>query len=163
MQDNIDRSKRRKQTGEDFTPSPLVNEILDKLQEQDENIFSNPEKTFFDPACGNGQFLVHVKERLMEGLKNIIPDIIEREKHILTNQIFGIDLMKDNVISCCQRLGYEEAGILFNINARGCAVSRNILCANTLEYNSPKKLRKLFSKARKDFGDFLRRRFKNGC
>ncbi len=56
------RKARRKQTGEDFTPAPLVNEILDKLPTE---IWKDASKTWLDPTAGNGNFLVEVKKRLM--------------------------------------------------------------------------------------------------
>ena len=57
----IERDKLRvKQTAEVFTPTELVQEMLDKLEEQDVELFSNPDKTFLDPSCGDGQFLSEV-------------------------------------------------------------------------------------------------------
>ena len=51
----VDREKNRvKATGEVFTPTPLVQEILDQLPQE---LFSDPTKTFLDPTCGDGQFL----------------------------------------------------------------------------------------------------------
>lgn len=45
----ITRTKERvKQTGEVFTPLPLVDEILSKL---DDSVWA-PEKTFIDNSCG---------------------------------------------------------------------------------------------------------------
>ena len=37
-----------------------VREILDKLNEAGDGAFTNYTKTFLDPSCGDGQFLVHV-------------------------------------------------------------------------------------------------------
>lgn len=145
--DGINRKIRRKQTGEDFTPTPLVNEVLDQLEISDPDIFSDPNRTFFDPACGNGQFLLGVKERLMSGLRYIFPNDNQREQYILLNQLYGIDIMRDNVVSCCERLGYEEAGLPIKRKAR-IAVSNNILCANTLEHDTPEKIKALYKRAR---------------
>ena len=50
------RDKRKKETAEVFTPLPLVDEILDKLPEDN----WQEEKTFCDPAAGNGNFLIEV-------------------------------------------------------------------------------------------------------
>ncbi len=54
------REKRRKQTAEVFTPNKLVNEMLDKLSDCSNNSVWKEGKTFCDPACGNGNFLVWV-------------------------------------------------------------------------------------------------------
>jgi type I restriction-modification system DNA methylase subunit len=54
----VERERNRvKATGEVFTPTPLVEEILDKMDQQ---LFIDPTKTFLDPSCGDGQFLASV-------------------------------------------------------------------------------------------------------
>jgi hypothetical protein len=63
----ISRNQLRiKQTAEVFTPTPLVQEMLDKLEEQDPTVFSDPNKTFLDNSCGDCQFLSEVVIRKME-------------------------------------------------------------------------------------------------
>ena len=60
----VERDKLRvKATGEVFTPTPLVQEILDKLAPE---LFKDPTKTFPDPSCGDGQFLSEVLIRKVE-------------------------------------------------------------------------------------------------
>jgi len=76
------------------TPANLVNEMLDKLPS---NIWQDKTKTFCDPVMGTGTFLLGIKERLMEGLKNKIPDENEREKWIVENQIYGYDIDQSKV------------------------------------------------------------------
>ena len=54
----IERDRLRvKETAEVFTPTPLVQKILDNM---DQNLFTNPNKTFLDNSCGDGQFLSEV-------------------------------------------------------------------------------------------------------
>ena len=55
--------QRKKDLGEVFTPSELVNEMLDKLPQ---DVWAL-EKTFCDNSCGNGNFLVAILERLNKG------------------------------------------------------------------------------------------------
>ncbi|MEK6832903.1 MAG: hypothetical protein AABY32_02555 [Nanoarchaeota archaeon] len=74
--------------GEVFTPFPLVEEMLDKLPKE---VWNNKDLKWLDPACGTCNFHLAIKERLMEGLKDIIIDRDEREKHILENMIYGVD------------------------------------------------------------------------
>ena len=71
-----------------ITPMPLVQEMLDALPK---DIWSDKSKTFLDPCCGSGSFLVAIFYRLMDGLADVIPDEKERAKHILDNQIYGYD------------------------------------------------------------------------
>ena len=57
------RQERRKETAEDFTPDPLVNEMLDKLPEE---VWQDTSKTFLDNSAGNGNFLVAVLQRKLD-------------------------------------------------------------------------------------------------
>ena len=51
----VERDQARvKSTGEVFTPTPLVQEMLDQLPS---DVFTDPSKTFLDNSCGDGQFL----------------------------------------------------------------------------------------------------------
>ena len=70
-----------------FTPPDLVNKMLDLLPQE---IFSNPETTFLDPACKTGVFLREIAKRLMAGLAETLPDEDKRREHIFRKQLFGI-------------------------------------------------------------------------
>lgn len=70
-----------------FTPPEIVNQMLDLLPE---DLWSNPEATFLDPACKSGVFLREIAKRLIEGLEDVIPDLQERLDHIFHNQLYGI-------------------------------------------------------------------------
>ncbi len=137
--DGIDRSSRRKQTGEDFTPTKLVFEILRKLPKE---AWLDQEKTWFDPACGNGQFLYAIMRVLRWSLRKQISNQEERQQHIVTKMIYGVDLMKDNVLVTCKRLGVPHNPVQKRY------VSATIICANTLKHGTPKQIGKLFSNAR---------------
>lgn len=90
----IDRmSDRVKSTGEVFTPISLVIDILRKIPHEE---FA-PGKIFLDPACGDGQFLEPVKHIKMK-LYNLT------EEEALAD-IYGVDIMRDNVNLCKSRLG----------------------------------------------------------
>jgi len=113
----IDRDKSRtKETGEVFTPTPLVQEMLDKLPEE---VFTDETKTFLDPSCGDGQFLAEV---LIRKLENGIPF-----KQALST-IYGVDIMPDNIELCQNRLlcGQERYRSI---------VEQNIVCADALTYH----------------------------
>ena len=83
---------RVKATGEVFTPTSLVQEMLDQLPNE---VFTDPTKTFLDPSCGDGQFLGEVLIRKMENGSTF-------EQALST--IYGVDLMIDNVDLCRERL-----------------------------------------------------------
>ena len=91
---SIDRDKQRIQsTAEIFTPTDLVIEMLS-------NIGINrlgAGKTILDPACGDGQFLTAIK-----WVKVYIHQMTEEEA---LQDIYGVDIMRDNVDQCKKRLG----------------------------------------------------------
>jgi type I restriction-modification system DNA methylase subunit len=112
----VARDKSRvKDTGEVFTPTELVQKILDELPQK---LFKDPTKTFIDPACGDGQFL---SEALIRKLENGI------DFATALGTIYGVDLMADNVKLTQDRLlcGHEELRHI---------VERNIVEADGLEY-----------------------------
>ena len=70
-----------------FTPPQLANQMLDLLPQE---LWSNPEARFLDPACKTGVFLREIAKRLNKGLEEKIPDQQKRINHIMKNQLFGI-------------------------------------------------------------------------
>jgi site-specific DNA-methyltransferase (adenine-specific) len=72
-----------------FTPPNVVNDILDQLPPE---LWSDKKITFLDPVSKSGVFLREIAKRLIEGLKDEIPDQQERLNHIFKKQLFGIAL-----------------------------------------------------------------------
>lgn len=70
-----------------FTPPEMVNQMLDMLPQE---LFSNPDTTFLDPACKTGVFLREIAKRLIIGLEPQFPDLQERLDHIFHKQLYGI-------------------------------------------------------------------------
>lgn len=70
-----------------FTPPEIVNRMLDMLPQE---LFSDPNTKFLDPACKTGVFLREIAKRLLIGLEPIYPDLQERIDHIFHNQLYGI-------------------------------------------------------------------------
>lgn len=107
---------RVRSTGEVFTPTELVQEILDKMPK---TLFKDPNKTYIDNFCGDGQFLGEVLIRKVE-------NGIDFEQALST--IYGVDLMQDNVDLCRERLlcGQEHLKHI---------VEKNIVCADALRYH----------------------------
>ena len=117
----LTKEEKKKQFGEVFTPPQLVNEILDQLPAE---IWTDPTKTWLDNSCGEGAFLLEVKRRLMDGLSQWEPDPVKREQHILHNQIYGVELQRDNWSRCRVKLGLTPTGN-----------DGNIVCADGLTYD----------------------------
>lgn len=85
------RDKRKKQTGEVFTPPKLVRQMLSKLPKE----IWKKGKTFCDPACGNGNFIVAVLLRKIEHGHTPFDAL---------KTLYGVDIMRDNVQECRLRL-----------------------------------------------------------
>ena len=107
---------RKKKTGEIFTPTALVQEILDKFSKEE---FADASKTFLDPSCGNGQFLSEVLIRKLENGIDFATAL---------SCIYGVDIMQDNVESCRDRL-------LCGLEKYRHIVEKNIVCADFLTYD----------------------------
>lgn len=72
-----------------FTPPELVDKMLDLFPE---DIWSNPDLKWLDPACKTGIFLRQIAKRLMVGLRDVYPDEAERREHIFHSMLYGIAL-----------------------------------------------------------------------
>jgi len=132
----VERDKHRvKQTAEVFTPTELVQEMLDKLEEQDPTLFSDPTKTFLDDSCGDCQFLSEVVIRKMEKSGC---DLIQA-----LSTTYGVEFMEDNVMECRKRLaGPKPTDEILQI------VESNIVHhdALTYDYSFEKVMRKMDTK-----------------
>lgn len=113
----VQRTQARiKATGEVFTPTDLVREILEQIPIDQ---FTDPTRTFLDNSCGDGQFLGEVLIRKIENGMLF-------EQALQT--IYGVDIMQDNVELCRERLlcGREDLRHI---------VEKNIVCADALRYH----------------------------
>jgi hypothetical protein len=107
---------RVKATGEVFTPTLLVQEVLDQLPP---GLFEDHAKTFLDNSCGDGQFLGEVLIRKMENGSTF-------EQALST--VYGVDMMSDNVRECRKRLLCGQTHLQH-------IVERNIVCHDALTYD----------------------------
>ena len=145
----VEKSKERLEiTGEFFTPEDLVESMLDRLEKVDPDVWKNPDSKWLDPAAGHGALLIGVKKRLIDAGHN--------EQHILENMLFAVDIMPDNIEVLQHRLGYliddqpnpilnpfhfleeeltHECFLLNPENVYFYQHHRNIVCANSLEYD----------------------------
>jgi len=88
----IDKKQYRiKRNGEIFTPIELVNKLISALPKE---VWQN-DKTFLDPACGNGNLLIAVLWHKIERGHNPLEAL---------RSIYGVDIMPDNIKDCRIRL-----------------------------------------------------------
>ena len=70
-----------------YTPKETINNMLDLLPKE---IWSRSHVTFLHLFCKDGAFLEEIYWRLYDGLKQEIPDFLDRSDHILTKQLYGL-------------------------------------------------------------------------
>jgi type I restriction-modification system DNA methylase subunit len=84
----------KKKFGEVMTPLELVKEMLATLPE---DVWSNPNLKWLDPANGTGPYPIMVIYKLMNGLAEWEPDAEKRYKHIVENMIYVCELQPKNM------------------------------------------------------------------
>lgn len=99
----IKSKKRVADHGEVFTPSWLVNAMLDLVKDESSRI----DARFLEPACGSGNFLVCVLQRKLAAV-----EVKFGKSHFEKNNygllalmcIYGIELLDDNISECRDNL-----------------------------------------------------------
>ena len=104
QEETLIKSKQRvADHGEVFTPTWLVDSMLDLVKQETERI----DARFLEPACGDGNFLSQVLSRKLEIIsKRYRKSQNEYEKYAVVgiSSIYGIDIIQDNVVACRDRL-----------------------------------------------------------
>lgn len=120
MTEKLTKSKARvKELGEVFTPAALVSEMLDKLPAD----CWLPGKTFLEPSCGTGNFLVQILQRKLAAGHPPLQALAT---------IYGIDIMPDNIAESKRRL----LEIVGDLDGAEAVVDKNIIVADALAQNS---------------------------
>jgi hypothetical protein len=97
---NLVKSKQRvADHGEVFTPSWMVEAMLDLVKHETERIDSR----FLEPACGSGNFISRILQRKLAAVELKYGQFdFERHHYSLLGLmcIYGIELLADNVAEC---------------------------------------------------------------
>lgn len=124
------KSKNRvKEYAEVFTAEREVKAMCDLISS---DIWENVKRTFLEPACGTGNFLVEILSRKYSQCKT------EKDGLKALASVVGIDIQQDNVEECRERLlrqyieRFPNANELSVIMASGI-LKNNIICGNSLE------------------------------
>jgi len=95
----IKSRKRVVDHGEVFTPSWLVEKMLDLVKGEAERI----DARFLEPACGSGNFLVPILQRKLAAVElKFGKSDFERRHYALFGLMccYGIELLNDNIAEC---------------------------------------------------------------
>jgi hypothetical protein len=97
---SLTRSKQRiNDHGEVFTPSWMVEAMLDLVKHETERIDSR----FLEPACGSGNFIVSILRRKFAAVElKYAKSEFERRHYALLGLmcVYGIELLPDNIAEC---------------------------------------------------------------
>lgn len=93
----MSKAEKIRQFGEVFTPLPTVNEMLDTLEAADPAIF-DPARTFLEPACGDGAFVVEILRRKFERCR------YPGDYRVALESVYGFELQADNVAACIRNV-----------------------------------------------------------
>lgn len=97
--DLIRSKKRVADHGEVFTPAWLVDAMLDLVKDETERLDSR----FLEPACGSGNFLTKILKRKLAAVEvKYSKSEFDRKHYAILSLmcIYGIELLKDNIIEC---------------------------------------------------------------
>lgn len=125
------RKERHSITQEDFTPS----EIVDILLQNESELFTDFSKTFCDPCIGIGFIYLEILKKSLEYCKNT-DDILAA-----VSTMYGTELMKDNVEECKKNILFEilkfTASHNLDINDGKVMkiLNHNIICTDTFKWD----------------------------
>jgi len=103
MHRQIKSKQRVADHGEVLTGEREVNAMLDLVKPETERIDSR----FLEPACGTGNFLAEILRRKLRVVEaRYAKSQLEYERYgiLAVSSIYGIDILKDNVEECRERL-----------------------------------------------------------
>ena len=98
----IKSKKRVADHGEVFTPSWLIEAMLDLTEESD-----RVDARFLEPACGDGNFLIRILQRKLAIVELTYAKAAHERRYlalIAAMSIYGIELLEDNILECRRRM-----------------------------------------------------------
>lgn len=88
---------RVKAHGEVFTPAHMVEQMLDLVRPELETGPGFVDKTFFEPAAGDGNFLTAIFRRKLAAIeKHYAPPMLPTESLFVLASIYAVELLPDN-------------------------------------------------------------------
>lgn len=118
-------NKNGKSTAEFFTPYSLVKKMCDKVSKED---WSNTDKTFLEPAFGNGNFIIYI-------IWNRIQHGIDWKTALKT--LYGVELIESNVDETKERIIdlFDKLNIEYDKDVAYEIMNRNLVCSDFFEWD----------------------------
>ena len=134
---------RVKTYGEVFTPHHMVNEMLDLVRAELETGPQFVDKTFFEPAAGDGNFLVAILHRKLRAIKRRYqPEFWPTESLFALASIYGVELLADNHEAAKATLlaefvrFHERNGVNCGYRTNLRRAATYLICVNILQGNT---------------------------
>lgn len=135
MERQIKSKRRVSDFGEVYTARKQVTDMVNLV----DNSVSDITTTVLEPACGNGNFLVEILARKLNTIKCCPTNCFRFERDTLraVSSIYGMDIQKDNIIECRERLFRQVTSEKHDwspmfIKVLQDILARNIMCGDTL-------------------------------
>lgn len=122
----IKSKERVSKFAEVFTPDWMVQKMCDLVSAESEDAFTVLTKTWLEPACGTGNFLVEIFRRKLLVCETSLDGLVA------LGSIFGIDIQQDNVEESRQRLKEMFVARFGWTDAVAPILERNIVCGDFL-------------------------------
>jgi hypothetical protein len=91
------KEERIRKYGEVFTPPWVVSNMCDMLERENPCAFE-PAKTFLEPTCGDGAFVVEVLRRKFNRCK------CRYDYTTALKSVYGLEIQADNVSACIENV-----------------------------------------------------------
>jgi hypothetical protein len=92
------KEDRIRKYGEVFTPQWVVSDMCDMLQEESAMDAFAPERTFLEPTCGDGVFILEILRRKFERCRS------RSDYRTSIESVYGFEIQADNVQACIQNV-----------------------------------------------------------
>lgn len=97
MPERLSKAERIRKYGEVFTPPGIVARMCDLLEEESPGAFA-PERTFLEPTCGDGAFIVEILRRKFAGCRT------RGDYRAALDSVYGFELQAENVAACIENV-----------------------------------------------------------
>ena len=88
--ENLTKEERIRKFGEVFTPEEIAEKMLDMMERENPGCFA-PEKTFLEPTCGEGVFVLGILRRRFANCRT------DAERRLAIRNTWAMEIQEDNV------------------------------------------------------------------